>query len=114
MLTSGDVAQVEFGKPPRREAGFQRPAIVVTAQRLLDKLPSVVQVVPLTRTIQSFESDISVEASEENGLSQVSAAQCAQIRSVSAGQVSGVRGNVGVAILLRIRRAIAETLDIGP
>ena len=45
MLTSGDVADVDFGLPRGREAGFQRPAIVVTAQRLLDRSPNVVQVV---------------------------------------------------------------------
>ncbi len=111
MLTSGDVADVEFGFPRGREAGFKRPAVVVTAQRLLDRSPGVVQVVPLTTTIRSFESEIVVEASSANGLDLPSAAQCAQIRSVSAGQVNRVRGNVGAVVLARVRMAITETLD---
>ncbi len=114
MLTSGDVADVDFGLPRGREAGFKRPAIVVTAQRLLDRSPNVVQVVPLTTTIRGFESEVSVEASLDNGLDHPSAAQCAQIRAVSASQVSGVKGNVGTVILSQVRQAIAVTLDIGP
>ncbi len=114
MLTSGDVADVDFGLPRGREAGFKRPAIIVTAQRLLDRSPSVVQVVPLTTTIRGFGSEVGVEPSLDNGLDHPSAAQCAQIRSVSAGQVSGVKGNVGTVVLTQVRQAIAVTLGIGP
>ena len=50
MLTSGDVIDFELGLPALREAGFRHPEVVVTAQRILDAEPSVVQVVPLTST----------------------------------------------------------------
>ncbi len=113
MLTSGDVVDVDFGSPQGREAGFLRPAIVLTAQRLLDRSPSVIQVVPLTTTIRQFESDIVVEPDSDNGLDQLSAAQCAQIRAISAGQVCGLRGNVGPAVLLLSRRAVLETIGLG-
>ena len=57
MLTSGDVVELDLGSPAGREAGFRHPAIVVTAQRVLDAEPSVVQVVPLTSTLRGFSSE---------------------------------------------------------
>lgn len=51
MLTSGDVVELDLGPPSGREAGLRRPAIVVTAQRVLDESASVVQIVPITSTI---------------------------------------------------------------
>ena len=56
MLTSGDVAELDLGLPAGREAGFRHSAVVVTAQRILDAGPNVVQVVPLTTTIRGFGS----------------------------------------------------------
>ena len=54
MLTSGDVVDLDLGTPAGREAGFRHPAVVVTAQRVLDAEPSVVQVVPLTTTVRGL------------------------------------------------------------
>jgi len=45
MLTSGEVVDLDLGMPEGREAGFGHPAVVVTAQRILDAEPSVIQVV---------------------------------------------------------------------
>lgn len=39
MLTSGDVVELDLGAPEGREAGFRHPAIVVTAQGVLDADP---------------------------------------------------------------------------
>ncbi|MEZ5225646.1 MAG: type II toxin-antitoxin system PemK/MazF family toxin [Acidimicrobiales bacterium] len=69
---------------PGREAGFrQHPAVLVTAQRILDAEPSVVHVVPLTSTIRPFGSEITIEPDDTNGLDVVSAAQCQHIRAIS-------------------------------
>ena len=42
MLTSGDVVDLDLGLPVEREAGFLRPAVLVTAQTLLAASPNVV------------------------------------------------------------------------
>lgn len=112
MPTSGDVVDLELGAPEGREAGFRHPAIVVTAQRILDADPSVVQVVPLTSTIRSFHSEVVVEPEETNGLDVVSAAQCQHIRAVSPRRIMGVRGNVGTTMLTQLRETIAIILDL--
>lgn len=112
MLTSGDVVQLDFGSPAGREAGFGRPAIVVTAQRILDAAPAVVHVVPLTSTIRAFGSEVRVDAHASNGLDHASAAQCQHLRAVSVGRVDAVRGNVGAVVLSEVREVIAVLLDL--
>lgn len=112
MLTSGDVVDLDLGLPEGREAGFRHPAVVVTAQRILDAQPTVIQVVPLTTTIRSFTSEIAVEPDEVNGLRQMSAAQSQHVRAVSVRRVEHVRGNVGSTVLARIRDMIGLILDI--
>ena len=112
MLTSGDVVELDLGVPAGREAGFRHPAVVVTAQRILDAAPSVIQVVPLTSTIRGFGSEIRLEPDGSNGIEQPSAAQCQHVRAVSVSRVDGLRGNVGLAALAQIRDVIGLVLDI--
>lgn len=112
MLTSGDVVGLDLGEPKGREAGLRRPAIVITAQEILDESASVVQVVPLTSRVRPFGSEVEIAADEHNGLEADSAAQCQHIRSVSIDRVESARGNVGVAALAEIREVIGLILDI--
>lgn len=112
MLTSGDIAELDLGHPAGREAGYRHPAVVVTAQRILDAGPNVVQVVPLTTTVRGFGSEVLVDPDDGNGLEHTSAAQCQHVRAVSIGRVDRVRGNVGAVALSQIRDVIGLILDI--
>jgi len=112
MPTSGDVVDIDLSAPRGREAGFLYPAVLVTAQRVLDAEPSVVHVVPLTSTIRSFHSEVLIEPDVTNGVDVVSAAQCQHIRAVSPNRIAGVRGNVGAAILAQVRETVAVILDL--
>ena len=112
MPSSGDVVAVEFGAPEGREAGMRRPAVVVTAQRILDATPSVIQVVPLTSTLRSFHSEVVIEPDPANGLDAASAAQCQHVRAVSPGRIVEIRGNVGSIVLTQVRETIAVILDL--
>ena len=112
MLISGDIVEFDFGLPEGREAGFRHPAILVSAQRILDGNPNVVQVVPLTTTIRGFESEITVQPEPSNGLRDPSSAQCQHIRAVSPSRVFGSIGNVGQLVLAQIRETLAVILDI--
>ncbi len=114
MLTSGDVVDLDLGFPEGREAGFRHPAVVVTAQRILDARPTVVHVVPLTTAIRAFAAEVVVEPDDANGLQQRSAAQCQHVRAVSTGRVEQVRGNVGSTSLTQIRETLGLILDIPP
>lgn len=112
MPTSGDIVDLDLGVPEGREAGFRHPAVVVTARRILDARPTVIQVVPLTTTIRGFASEITIEPDDANGLQQASAAQCQHLRAVSTGRIDQVRGNVGPAVLRQVREMIGLILDI--
>jgi mRNA interferase MazF len=102
-LTSGDVVELDLGVPEGHEAGFRHPAVVVSAQRVLDENPSVVHVVPLTTTIRPFHSEIVLEPDDTNGLDRASAAQCQHMRAVSRQRALETRGNVGPAVLRQLR-----------
>jgi mRNA interferase MazF len=112
MLNSGDVVGLDLGVPSGREAGFRHPAVVVTAQRILDASPSVIQVVPLTTTLRGFGSEVLIDPTALNGLDRSSAAQCQHIRAVSVGRVDRVGGNVGDVVLLQIRETVGLVLDV--
>lgn len=112
MLTSGDIVDLDLGLPEGREAGFPRPVVIVTAQRILDKGPSVVHVVPLTSTIRTASSEVDVQADATTGLSRSSVAQCQHIRAVSPRRIAARRGNVGQVVLAQIRETIALIVDV--
>lgn len=112
MLTSGDVVTVDFGIPVGREAGYRHPAVVVTAQRLLDASTSVVQVVPLTSRVRGFASEVAIDADAFNGLDHPSAAQCQHVRAVAAARLVSARGNVGTPVLAQIREVLGLILDV--
>lgn len=112
MLSSGDVVTLDLGVPRDREAGLRRPAVVVTAQRVLDASPSVIQVVPLTTTLREFGSEVLILPDARNGLGRPSAAQCQHIRAVAAGRVEEVRGNVGDEALAQVRETLGLILDV--
>lgn len=112
MLTSGDVIQLDLGVPEGREVGFRHPAIVVTAQRILDAQPNVIQVVPLTSRVRGFAAEVTIEPDRVNGLRNQSAAQCQHIRAVSTKRVDQVIGNVGITAVSQIRDTLGLILDI--
>jgi mRNA interferase MazF len=112
MPTSGDVIDLDLGVPEGREAGFVHPAIVVTAQRILDAEPTVLHVVPLTTTLRGFHSEVMLDPDTDNGLSEPSAAQCQHLRAVSPRRIVATRGNIGSIALTQVRESIAVILDL--
>jgi mRNA interferase MazF len=112
MPNSGDIVHLDLGQPEGREAGYLHPAVVVTAQRILDAAPTVSQVVPLTSTLRSFHSEVVIEPDPANGLEQPLAAQCQHLRAVSPTRAVGTLGNVGALALSQIRETIAVIIDL--
>lgn len=112
MPTSGDVVRLDFGLPQGSEAGFPRPAVVVTAANVMKHGPTVVQVVPLTATIRGYDSEVLIEAEDTNGLGQDSSAQCQHLRSVAASRLGPMIGTITSAQLRQIRETLALLLDL--
>ena len=109
MPTSGDVVDLDLGSPEGSEAGFHHPAVIVTAQEILDADPSVVHVVPLTSRVRAFGSDVVLDPDEMNGLSGTSAAQCQDLRGVSTRRILRAHGNVS-SISSRARKRLLDGL----
>jgi mRNA interferase MazF len=112
MQSSGDIVNLDLGRPEGREAGYLHPAVVVTAQRILDAAPAVILVVPLTSTLRGFHTEVVIEPNRANGLEQSSAAQCQHVRAVSPARVVGTLGNAGPLVLSQIRETIAVIIDL--
>ena len=112
MLTPGDVVALDLGTPAGSEAGRRRPALVVTAARILRGGPNVVQVVPLTRTIRASSTEVLIDPDEDNQLAARSAAQCQHVRSVATTRIQERTGNVGPVVLNEVRETLALLLDL--
>lgn len=112
MLTPGDVVELDLGVPAGHEAGLCRPAIVVTAGRVLAGVPNVIQVVPLTRTVRSSAAEVVIEPDAGNALSARSTAQCQHVRSVATTRIGRRLGNVGPLVLADVRETLALLLDL--
>lgn len=97
-MNYGDVVQVDFGTPVGSEAGFFRPAVVVTSDAFLRFRPATVFVVPLTSTRRTFPSHIEVEPDAVNRLDVTSWAIVEQMRAVALARCSAALGNVGPAV----------------
>ncbi len=112
MLAPGDVVELDLGMTAGSEAGLGRPAIVVTAARILRGGPNVVQVVPLTRTIGTSSTEVRIDPDERNRLVAPSSAQCQHVRSVATIRVQQRTGNVGPVVLNEVRETLALLLDL--
>ncbi|WP_121251601.1 type II toxin-antitoxin system PemK/MazF family toxin [Nocardioides ferulae] len=112
MLTPGDVVDLDLGLPSGSEAGLRRPAVVVTAARVLRGGPNVIQVVPLTRTIRNSGAEVVIEPDGTNCLGATSAAQCQHVRSVSTERIVERTGTVGPVVLGEVRQILALLLDL--
>ena len=112
MLTPGDVVELDLGIPSGSEARLRRPAIVVTAYRVLRGEPNVVQVVPLTRTLRHSSTEVVIDPDEGNRLVAPSSAQCQHVRSVATTRIHERTGNVGPVVLGEVRETLALLMDL--
>ncbi len=104
-MRAGDVVQVDFGTPARGEAGFVRPAIVVTSDEVLAFRQAAVVVVPCTSTRRGWLTEISLE---EFGVVQAHFPTSISVDRI----LDGAEGNVGPTVLRQIRELIGELLEI--
>ena len=112
MLTPGDVVDLVLGLPSGSEAGLRRPAVVVTAARILQGGANVIQVVPLTRTIRHNGAEVVIDPDNTNHLQARSAAQCQHVRSIATTRIHDRTGNIGPVLLGEVRETLVLLLDL--
>ncbi len=101
MTHRGEVWLVDFGQPVGHEQGYQRPALVMSVDRLNRSRAEVAVVLPVTTTRRGLPSHIEIEPGE-SGLQHTSYAKAEDVKSVSTQRF--VR-RLGVAPADRINRA---------
>lgn len=112
QMRAGDVVRVDFGVPIGSEPGFVRPAVVVTADPVLEAQPRTFHVVPVTsNVVRRLPTEVEIDAT---GLDLPSVAQCHLCSVVSRERISedGL-GNIGPANLSALRVVIGDLLDLG-
>ncbi|MCB9388568.1 MAG: type II toxin-antitoxin system PemK/MazF family toxin [Acidimicrobiia bacterium] len=60
-MSSGDVIRCDFGTPATGERGHRRPAIVVTADDVLEFRQHAVLVVPCTTTERGWVTEVEID-----------------------------------------------------
>ncbi len=113
-MRAGDIVRVDFGVPEGSEPGFARPAIVVTANLVLNMNPRTIHVVPIASNVtRRLPTEFTIEMI---GLERESVAQAHLCTVVSTSRIldEGVasRPNVGSVQLAQIRQVIADLLDL--
>ncbi len=78
----GEVWLVDFGTPVGHEQGFQRPAVVVSDDRLNGSRAELVIVIPTITTRRGLPSHVAIET-RDSGLAETSHAKAEDIKSVS-------------------------------
>jgi mRNA interferase MazF len=110
-MRAGDVVWIDFGIPVGSEPGYKRPAVVVSADLVLDQRPRTVHAVPLTtNVVRNMPTDVAVATV---GLDRPSVAQTHLCAVVSVDRIdSEPVGNIGAAALAQVRSILADLLDL--
>lgn len=111
-MNTGDVVAVDFGTPLGSEAGFVRPAVVVSADAFLRFRPTTVFVVPLTSTHRTFPSHVEITPDASNGREMVSCALVEQMRAVAIERCIQTNGNVGPVVTHQILDVLSMIVGI--
>ncbi len=109
-MQAGDLVEVDFGIPAGSEPGFRRPAVVITADAVLEAEPRTVHVVPVTTNVRrDFLAEVRLV---DSGLEHESAAQCHLCTVVSVERLGPTNGAIGPVALAQIRSVVGDLLDI--
>ena len=104
-MRAGDVLRIDFGTPARGEAGFVRPAIVMTSDDVLELRQHAVVVVPCTTNRRGWLTEVEVAG--------FGVAQAHLPTTISVDRVVEATGtNAGPVALRQIRELIADLLGL--
>ena len=105
LMRAGDVVRCDLGTPARGEAGFVRPAIVVTSDDVLEFRQHAIVVVPCTTTRRGWLSEVDVAGF---GVAQAHLPTTISVDRV----VETTDTNIGPVALRQIRELIADMLGL--
>jgi mRNA interferase MazF len=111
-MRAGDIVTVDFGIPQGSEPGFERPAVIVTADLVLRASPRTVHVVPLTSNVtRRLPTEVELVDVDLPVRSVAQAHLCGVVSVTRLRDGDGPVRNVGHAALAQVRSIIADLLD---
>lgn len=105
-MKRGSIWLCDFGHPRGHEPGFQRPAVLISAEEITRRALPVV--LPVTRTRRGYATHVEME----KALPITSYVQCELIRAVSADRLLRQVGEVDPVDLLRIAKILSRMLNL--
>jgi mRNA interferase MazF len=112
-LERGDLWLVDFGSNPERaEQAVQRPAVIVSDDRLHHPRLHVVILVPGTTTIRRLPLHVIVEPEPSNGLTARTAFQVEQVRSLSTARLVSRLGSLDAASQRSVDDVLRDVLHL--
>lgn len=105
-MSRGEIRLCDFGTPVGHEAGFRRPALVVSPGSL--NRHGVLVVLPITRTRLNYPTHVELDGA----LPVVSYVQCELIRSISDGRVVRPLGVINEFDLARVDLVLRRILGL--
>lgn len=110
----GDLWQVDFGVDPTDpEQAFERPALIVSDDRLHHPNLRLVIVVPGTSRRRGLPLHVEVEPDDDNGLDETTAFQCEQVRAVSSARLRQRRGRLDAVARHTVDEVLRSVLRLG-
>lgn len=107
----GEIWLTDLGVPIGHEAGYRRPAVVVSSDRL-NRMGAVTVVVPVTSRDRRLPTHVRISARHGTGLKQESWAKLDDIKSVSTERLEEHLGAVDSPTLERLEEALRLILEI--
>lgn len=108
MVTVGDIYLCDFGEPEGHEAGFRRPAIVISPEAL--NRHGIAIVLPITRTLRGYPTHVELDGV----LPVVGYVQCELIKSIAVSRFQRLVGTAGDVHLAQVRLILTRLLGLVP
>lgn len=105
MVRPGEIHLVDFGSPLGHEAGFRRPALVISPEQL--NTHGICIVLPITRTRRGYPTHVELDGA----LPVVSYVQCELIRAISTDRLLRQVGVIDSVDRAKIRVILARLID---
>lgn len=107
-MNVGDIYLCDFGEPEGHEAGFRRPAVVISPEAL--NRHGIAIVLPITRTRRGYPTHVELDGV----LPVVSYVQCELIKAIAVSRFGRQVGTADDAHLAQIRLILMRLLGLAP
>ena len=107
----GEIWLTDFGVPIGHEAGYRRPAVVISSDRL-NRVGAVAVVVPMTTRERPLPTHVRINMRATVGLGRESWAKVDDVKSVSTDRLEEQLGEIHRATLDRVEEALRLVLEL--